>query len=252
MKRLLLIDGDILVYQTATTLETPIDWGDDFWTLHVDAKAAKEQMVATIEGLQRDLKADEIVFALSNYDNPFRKQILPTYKSNRKTVRKPVVWGELRRFMQEQYVCKEKPGLEGDDILGIMATMKHTGERVIVTIDKDLLTIPGLNYNMRKPELGVIEVSQAQADRWHMFQTLVGDTCDGYKGCPKMGPAGAEKILVECDSTYQTMWPAVVRAFVKAGLSEEVALVQARVSRILRAEDYDFKKGAVKLWEPPR
>lgn len=252
MKRLLLIDGDILVYQTATTLEVPIDWGDDFWTLHCDAKAAQEQMVAEIEGLRTTLKADAMVFALSNYDNPFRKQVLPTYKSNRKTVRKPVVWGALREYMKAHYDCKEKPGLEGDDILGIMATMRKAEERIIVTIDKDLLTIPGLHYNMRKTELGVLEVTTAQADRWHMFQTLTGDPTDGYKGCPGIGKAGAEKILVECESTYTSMWPAVVAAFAKVKLGEAAALQQARVARILRAEDFDFKKGVVKLWEPPK
>ena len=260
MKRLLLIDGDILVYQTATTMETPIDWGDDFWTLHVDAKAAKEAMVAEIEGLAEKFKPCDMIFALSNYENPFRKLVLPTYKNNRKATRKPVVWGEMRQYLKDTYEWREKPGLEGDDILGIMATrvgpimkgLPAAVEKIIVTIDKDLLTIPGLHYNMRKTELGVVEVSQQQADRWHMFQTLIGDTCDGYKGCPKVGPAGAEKILGAVEPTYAAMWPEVVKAYVKAGLSEEVALQQARVARILRAEDWDFKKSEVKLWVPTR
>ena len=251
MKRLLLIDGDILVYETAASLEVPTDWGDDFWTLHCDAKAAKEQMVASIEAIKNDLKADEMIFALSNYDNPFRKLVLPSYKSNRKTVRKPVVWGEMRAYLKEHYVWKEKPGLEGDDILGILATKPwFNRERIIVTIDKDLLTIPGLHYNMRKTELGVLEVTQAQADKMHMIQTLTGDPTDGYKGCPKVGKVGAEKILGDCEPTYAAMWPHVVKAYAAAGLSEEVALQQARVARILRAEDWDFKNERVKLWEP--
>jgi DNA polymerase-1 len=43
----------------------------------------------------------------------------------------------------------------------------------------------------------------------------------------------------------------VVAAFESKGLTEEDALVQARVARICRASDYDFKTKEVKLWNPP-
>jgi DNA polymerase-1 len=256
LKRLLHIDGDILEFQVATMLEVPTDWGDDFWTLHADAKRGKEDLDHCISNLKDTLKADEMVLALSNYDNPFRKQVLPTYKNNRKATRKPIIWGEMRNHLKEKYVWKEKPGLEGDDILGIMATngietYKRKGiERIIVTIDKDLLTIPGLHYNMRKQELGIMEISEADADYFHMMQTLMGDQADGYSGCPGVGPSKAEKILGDCERTYKAMWPKVVAAYVQAKLSEAVALQMARVARILRASDYDFKKQEVKLWNP--
>ena len=38
--------------------------------------------------------------------------------------------------------------------------------------------------------------------------------------------------------------------YVKAGLSENVAIQQARVARILRAEDYDFRNKQPILWSP--
>ena len=44
----------------------------------------------------------------------------------------------------------------------------------------------------------------------------------------------------------------MLTAFHKAGLTEEDALVQARVARILRADDYNFKNGEITLWEPSR
>jgi DNA polymerase-1 len=60
-----------------------------------------------------------------------------------------------------------------------------------------------------------------------------------------VGPVKAERILA-----HQDHWNAVLNAYEKAGLSEQDALVQARVARILRASDYDFKERKVKLWEP--
>ena len=44
----------------------------------------------------------------------------------------------------------------------------------------------------------------------------------------------------------------IIRGRGEAGLTEEDALVQARVARILRANEYDFGTGEVKLWEPSR
>ena len=47
------------------------------------------------------------------------------------------------------------------------------------------------------------------------------------------------------------MWNAVVETFKKNGLSEKVALQEARMTRILRAEDYNFKTKKPILWSPP-
>lgn len=32
----LIIDGDIPLYAVAFSVEEPINWGNDFWTLHAD------------------------------------------------------------------------------------------------------------------------------------------------------------------------------------------------------------------------
>ena len=74
----------------------------------------------------------------------------------------------------------------------------------------------------------------------------MGDATDGYSGCPGIGPKTAEKVLEQgCD------WATVVGCFKAKGLSEEAALIQARVARICHAKDYDFEKKEVILWNPP-
>jgi DNA polymerase-1 len=45
-------------------------------------------------------------------------------------------------------------------------------------------------------------------------------------------------------------WETVVKAFEKAGQTEEDALVQARLARILRASDYNFEFGQPNMWSP--
>ena len=239
-----LIDADILAYQAAAAVEQPIDWGDGLWTLHAFEDEAIAQFDGQIVKIKEDLKADRLVLAFSDKEN-WRKGVLPTYKSNRAGVRKPMLLKFLREYAEKHYEVFVRPTLEGDDVLGILATHKSKipGEKIIVSIDKDFKTIPGKHYNFSKGEH--FEVTEEEANYWHLYQTLTGDQTDGYAGCPSIGPKTAEKLLAD-----SAMWETVAKAFESKGLSEEVALEQARVARILRACDYDFSNKQVILWEP--
>ena len=84
-----------------------------------------------------------------------------------------------------------------------------------------------------------------------MIQTLTGDQVDNIKGCPTVGEVKARRILAPHMHSYKEMWEAVVDTFKKNGLSEKVALMEARMARILRASDYDFKTKKPILWSPP-
>lgn len=260
MTRTLLIDADSLVYAAAAANETCTKWEEDpeTWTYHANLDGAVVHLRSSLSSMQDRLNADELVLALSDYKDPWRQKLLPTYKEHRKKVRKPSLLKPLRDFVREVYTVFQRQGLEGDDILGILATAGTPpepvrGERIVCSLDKDLATIPGLHFNWRKDDQAddpvITEVSESSADRFHMRQTLTGDTTDGYKGCPKIGPVKADRILGE-RQTVPEMWPVVVEAYNKAGLTEQDALVQARVARICRASDFDFKSRQVKLWEP--
>jgi DNA polymerase-1 len=236
----ILIDGDILVYTVAYKVETAIDWGDDLWTLHADLREAKMRLDLDILEFREILGAKQVRVALSDSTN-FRMKVWSDYKAHRADTRKPVVYRELRQYVRDVWRAQSRRRLEADDLLGIWAT-KEPGN-VIVSADKDLKTIPGQVYNPNQPDLGVYEVSLEEADRNHLVQTLSGDRADGYPGCPGIGDKRAQAIA-------EGGWPAVVEAYAKAGLSEEYAITQARLARILRAEDYS--KGRIRLWEPSR
>lgn len=253
-----LIDADILAYQAAATAEQAYDWGDGMWTLHVfeaDAIAAFESSLARIK---EKVEADEILLVFSDRNN-WRKTVLPTYKSNRVKVRKPMLLSFLRAYATERYPVKWMNELEGDDVLGIIATdPARTDDLIICSLDKDFKTIPGNHYNFGKDEF--FTITEKEADYWHMLQTLTGDATDGYSGCPGCGPKTAEKILKEAyaeaypkftdDQAKMIMWDHVVAAYEKAGLGYYEAIIQAQVARICRYQDYDHDNLKVKLWNP--
>tara|TARA_R100000808_G_scaffold13906_2_gene33300 strand:- start:436 stop:1191 length:756 start_codon:yes stop_codon:yes gene_type:complete len=244
MERTLLIDGDILLYAESAAVEEAFHWGDDIWTLHGDAKVAKERVDVWIQDIKEHLEADHVIITLTDQDN-WRKDVLPTYKHNRKSKRKPLVFPALKEYVFETYKTILWETLEADDVMGILATdPKDKTEKIIVSEDKDLKTIPGKLYNPGHPEDGIVDISIDEANHYHLTQALTGDVTDGYSGCPGVGPKTALKVLQDYE------WCEIVGAYEKAGLDEEYALQQARVARILRHGEYNKKTKEVKLWTP--
>ena len=79
-----------------------------------------------------------------------------------------------------------------------------------------------------------------------MIQSCAGDQTDGYSGVPGIGVKRAESLFKE--NGYS--WKTAVKAFTDKGLTEEDALVNARLARILTVDDYDFTRKQPKLWSP--
>ena len=132
------------------------------------------------------------------------------------------------------------PNIEADDAMGIYATL-HEGN-VICSPDKDMRQIPGLLYNLKETTL----ITPDDGNQWHYIQTMAGDQTDGYSGVPGIGIKRATELL-ESDG-YK--WSTVVKAFEDKGFSEEVALMNARLAKILQCTDYDLKQGKPVLWTP--
>ena len=244
---ILLFDADMIVFESCSSVEHEIQWEDDLWTLHSDAADAKaiiddkvKSLVDRVLNLTEHVGEYEIIMCFTDDEN-FRKKILPTYKANRIGKRKPVCYRGVKEWVKENYNSYQRPTLEADDCIGILATLKPNC--VIISGDKDFKSVPGRFFNYRKGEL--YEISKEQADYAHMFQTLIGDTADNYSGCPGVGEKTAEKLLANGHS-----WDIIVEQFEKKGLTEHDALVQARVARILRKSDYDLKRKEVILWTP--
>ena len=251
MKTTILIDADILAFKVSQVNQTTYDWGDGEPTVHADYDKTCEQADEKIQQLKEDLDADEVAICLSDDYMNFRKKILPTYKAQRTKSNRPELLYELKEHLFNNYKSYRKDTLEADDVMGILATHPSIirGKKIIVSEDKDMKTIPGYLYNPNQSALGVQQISEHQANWFWMYQTLVGDRVDNYKGCPKIGEVKAEQLL-EGIIHIEEMWPVVVETYESKGLTEADALVQARCARILRHTDYDFKKKEPKLWTP--
>lgn len=236
--RTLLVDGDIVAYKAATIAETPIDWGNGVWTLHAHEKDVIGSMEEFMSKIIEESGCDKVITCLSG-DNLYRKDVAPYYKANRKGTRKPMLLNFAKKYLADTYNGKVEDNLEADDLLGILGSAdKNT---VIWSLDKDLLTIPAYHLIDGK----IVEVDEEEADYMFLYQSLVGDSTDNYKGCPTVGDKKANALLEKHGAT----WDTVLMAYEKQGLGEEVAIEQARLARILRDGEYNFKTKEVTLWQ---
>lgn len=241
---ILLIDADITCYQSTSSAEVEIEWDPDTWTVDTYLPAAKDHFRWLISEYQKLTGIQEYKLCFSDKHN-FRKDIYPQYKGNRKG-RKPVGYSAVKEWAMGEYPNFSKPGLEGDDCMGILATL-FPGKTMLVSMDKDLKTIPGKFFKLSpdgKHEF--LEISDKDAELYFLTQALTGDPSDGYPGCPGIGAKKAEELFKK----HGAVWKTVEDAYLKAGLTKEDALLQGRLARILRAENWDTEKEEIKPWNP--
>ncbi len=236
----LLIDADFIVYKSCAAAETEIDWGDDVIMVTSRFSDAMKATQREIEKLKTFFMWDipEIILFFSDSTN-FRKGLLPEYKGHRNR-KKPCGYKRVINTLKETYEVIIMPTLEADDSMGIYST-KYPGN-TICSPDKDMRQIPGNLYNMED----FTSISEADGKRWHLIQSCSGDQTDGYSGCPGIGVKRATTIFE--DKGYS--WKAVVETFEEKGMTEEDALLNARLARILTVDDYDFKNKKPIPWTP--
>jgi DNA polymerase-1 len=241
----LLIDADEYLFNACVVTEVDIRWDEYNHVLQANEAEAWNNFAGAIDKLAQKFNTQDVTLCFSGtYDTPnFRLAVDPSYKASRQDKRKPLCYAALREEADGTYDTKAFPGLEADDVMGILAS-KPKADAIICSQDKDMKTIPGRIWTGEK----VLTISDEEADYWHLFQTLTGDTVDGFKGCPGIGKVKAEKLLAP--NAANNPWGAVVLAYQKAGLTEEDALRNARLARILRWDDWDRKKKEPILWAP--
>lgn len=130
----------------------------------------------------------------------WRYEFYPEYKANRQANRKPFYAYEIDQYMRKKWDVVDDPHLEADDLIAMQAysnraalSYENDMDYVVVSIDKDLLQIPGKHWNWVKEE--ETEVNGMEAMRLLAVQRIHGDSTDNIKGIPGWGEKTAQAHL---------------------------------------------------------
>lgn len=241
----LLIDADYLIYNSCCACEQDTRWNEWEHTLHTDERDIMnliENRLAFYQSVAGN--KHDIVMCFSSYPT-FRHEIFPEYKINRLGKRKPLALKDIIKKVKYEYTSEYLDGLEGDDILGLLATGSKYTDPIVVSVDKDMRTIPCKLI----AEDEVEHITQRKANRHWFEMALAGDAGDGILGIKGMGMVTASKLLADVPDTEEALWNKVLQTYEKKGYTMADAILNARLTRILREGDYDIFTG-VKLWNP--
>ncbi len=217
-----LIDGDILVYKAAYATEYTVYDTEDgqefrrkaeltgFFMMNYDEDEAEDYLAKAkprtvtepisvtsailqniITKISQATNANQIKILLSKSGPKFRDLVkYPVqYKGGRPP--KPANFEATYNLLASQPTTSLVSGIEVDDALGIM----QNESTVICSIDKDLLQIPGLHYNIDKETITTISERDGVYKFWH--QMLTGDRVDNIIGLQGVGEKTATKLLAD-------------------------------------------------------
>ncbi|HCE86016.1 MAG TPA: T7 exonuclease [Bacteroidetes bacterium] len=238
---MLLIDSDFLAYKAAQACEIGIDFGEDVIIAQSQFSEVLKVFHNELNKVTKAMMEDNFILYFSSTKN-FRKKIYPDYKGHRMK-RKPLGYKRLVNYCRENHNFKLIEGLEADDTIGIEATRFADPNNIVVSPDKDMRQIPSTLWDMKDD---VVEITKEDGDRWHLIQSLSGDPTDGYSGCPGIGVKRASELL----DKNENKWEAVCKAYRDRGLSDDDALLNARLAKILQKEDFDHDRNQPILWTP--
>jgi len=237
----------------------------DGWSISYNSLAEAEPLENALALCKRQIVRVEEDLARMGYDfsrlelfltgkGNFRDAVAVTkpYKGNRIAMEKPIHYKAIRRYLRNRWGAVVVDGREADDEVAIIsASLDHDPDKVIiVSQDKDLLTVPGLLYNYRKREMQLVTHKAALVAFYR--QMLTGDTVDNIGGCFRVGEAKAA-ILIHEGMNEHEMYKTVLKQFEKSkGLkgcpyadrdAAEVVLEHGRLLHMLRTPE--------DVWIPP-
>lgn len=172
------IDGDILVYQSI--------WGA------TKTKDIKNKLDQTISNIMSDLEGGKGMIAIKGIGN-FRKDIYPEYKGNRKkelTEEEKMFFEYAYNYLKDSWSAYPADNMEADDLLAIWQT-EEPG--ITVSIDKDMLQVPGLHYNTRRKEY--MNITEEKGSLLLHTQVMMGDSVDNITGLKGIGKVKAAQVL---------------------------------------------------------
>ena len=225
----ILIDGDPYAYRSCFSKD--VESEDDAVEM-VDSLL--EETLMEVDPFWTD---DDFELFLTGKTN-FRHEVAVSfpYKGNRQQ-EKPDYLYEVRSHMIKDWAAVVSEGEEADDMIAIRATELYP-DCVVVSIDKDMLQIPGSNYNPGSRKWA--EISEFEGLKFFYQQILTGDKADNIIGLYGIGPKKSESMLEDCESE-EAMYRVCLDAY---GGDTDKVLENARLLWLRRYPG--------QFWEPPK
>lgn len=210
----LIVDFDSFIYKACYACEGMTEIKPRVYVQSFSLDKGFDYFKNVLDTALQNTKCNDYVLCLSDWRN-FRKEIIPTYKANRKGTKHPPFFEELKAMVFESFETYKRPYLEADDICRVLYE-EAPKNSIIASIDKDMTSFPCKLYNPDKPQLGIVDIDKRTAFKNFAKQLIMGDKCDGYEGIKGMGVARTEKLL----DGLQTL-DDIITLYLENGYTEE-------------------------------
>ena len=212
MKRMILVDGNSLMYRAYYGLGDPTKLKPNSKGVYTNAILAFARMIHNL--LKSDY--DKILIAFDKGKHTFRHDIMPDYKAGRAhmpdEMRMQVAY--IKDFLDKSNILRYEMNLyEADDIVGTMSRIaEKEGYHVdIYSSDKDLLQLITDNTTVHLTKKGMSELEDftkehfkevygLEVSQFIDLKALMGDKSDNISGIPGIGPKKGVKLLEEFKS----------------------------------------------------
>ncbi len=197
---ILLIDGMYLVYSSFYSHQA-------MRTIQGEPTGAVFGFINRVESLIQELKPDRLAVAFDAKEKNFRRELYPEYKAKRLQPPEELIQQLplIREYLEYRGIYSlEKPGLEADDIIALLARRYAAAgsEVLIFSADKDLFQLVAERISVFHPKLkqkldrdGIKGFFGIYPDQIVDYLSLAGDASDNIPGIPGIGEKTATKLI---------------------------------------------------------
>ncbi|MDD2592572.1 MAG: DNA polymerase I [Erysipelotrichaceae bacterium] len=215
MKKLLLIDGNSLVFRAyyATAYGRMMTTSNNISTNAVYG-------FATMINKALDLvQPDALLVAFDTDKKTFRHEIFKEYKGTRKAAPPELIvqFPIVREYLDAMNIrWFELAGMEADDIIGTISRKYPHYQTNILTSDRDLLQLIDDTTSVWLMKKGLSEIEKVTSERLNEMiglspkqiidlKALMGDSSDNIPGVPNVGEKTALKLLAEFENVENVL-----------------------------------------------
>lgn len=280
MGRRALIDGDMLVYEVASSGQYINEKGE---AVVLPFKYVEELLLSKLELILEEAWAEEeeprifltgdkhlhkMVYRTTSPKPPlelnFRihKAVTQGYKANRKDKEKPFHFNNVRAYMLGMLNAEVAWGMEADDAMCIAQMADPNEETIICSRDKDLRMCPGWHYGWEcgnQPAFMPQEISEhgylklpkpnklvGGGNMFFYAQLAMGDSTDNIPGLYRKGPSWCFKNLGECKNE-QELWEVISKAYQEYRPDDWREYLKEQADLLWMVRGYD-KNGDLDFW----